>query len=333
MNILFLSTRPTKPSFRFRVQQSLAFFRERGDQCEVVFLPRGFWSRQRLFRRFSNYDTVVVQKRLFKAADLRLIRRHSHRLVYDVDDAVMFNSQGKRERRRQSRFSAIVRVADTVICGNCYLADQVDRNSKHVVIVPTAVDTERFRPRLRQPHDGPVTIGWTGSRSSNRHLNRLFPILAQLAGRIQVRFMSDTMNDLDLKRLGDVPFTFVPWSAEVEISETSNFDIGVMPLSDDPWTRGKCGFKALQYMALGIPAVCSPVGVNSEIIEHGRNGFLPRSPDEWLSVLIDLVDNPGLQTQIGNAGRQRVEEAYALSVQAPRMVEAVGGTGSRRRSA
>jgi glycosyltransferase involved in cell wall biosynthesis len=120
--------------------------------------------------------------------------------------------------------------------------------------------------------------------------------------------------------LGGVPYQFVPWSPEVEIRETAAFDIGVMPLPDTPWTRGKCGFKALQYMGLGIPAVASPVGVNAEIITHNRNGLLARTLEDWSACLKRLVEDAGLRERLGHAGRKRVEENYALDVQAPRLI-------------
>ena len=380
MKILFLSTRRAKPSFRFRVEQILPFFAQRGHSCDVVFLPGSAWARLLHYRPLRNYDAVFLQKRLLSRAELSLIRRCVRRLIYDVDDAVMYNAQGETDSRRQTRFQAVARSADLVICGNQYLADIASHHSDRVVLVPTSIDTETFHPRLRPQQSAPnnfessglprermpgqalggrgscrsvlagqhsstarqeprppfaksvvdlpqrnalVTVGWTGSSSTNRFLNDVFPVLSKLAGRIHVKFISDSTRDLDLDALAGVPYTFVPWSTEIEVSETATFDIGLMPLPDNPWTRGKCGFKALQYLALGIPAVCSPVGVNREIIRHGHHGFLADSPESWSEILTALVEDPQQRERIGQAGRRRVEEAYALNTQGPRIVEAV----------
>jgi len=354
MKILFLSTRRTKPSFRFRVEQFLPFFAQRGHSYDVVFLPGSAWARLFHYRLLRNYDAVFLQKRLLSRAELSLIRRRVRRLIYDVDDAVMYNAQGEIDSRRQTRFQAVARAADLVICGNQYLADVASQHSDRVLLVPTSIDTETFHPRLRPQQSAPngfessglprermprppfaksvvdfpqrnalVTVGWTGSSSTNRFLNEVFPVLSKLSGRIHVKFISDSTRDLDLDTLAGVPYTFVPWSTEIEVSETATFDIGLMPLPDNPWTRGKCGFKALQYLALGIPAACSPVGVNREIIRHGHHGFLADSPESWYEILAALVEDPQQRERIGQAGRRRVEGAYALNTQGPRIVKAV----------
>jgi len=243
-------------------------------------------------------------------------------LVYDLDDAVMLGSEGRSDGRRHSRFRAMIRAADLVICGNSYLADQARRQTKQLEVIPTCIDTEAFHPRFKTKNSGPLTIGWTGSRSTNGYLNPILPVISELGSRrVQFRFLSDTAEGVELDRLGDVPGKFVPWSPEVEITETASFDIGLMPLPDDPWTRGKCGFKALQYMGLGIPAVCSRVGVNAEIITHRKNGWLASSHEDWRIALSRLVGDSEFRKSLGQAGRRRVEEHYAVNVQAPRLID------------
>lgn len=323
MKILFLSTRRTKPSFRFRVEQFLPHFRARGHICDVAFLANTPLSRLWFYRRLSAYDAVVLQKRLLSRAEVFLVRQRAKRLIYDVDDAVMFNGQGQPEMRRQSRFRATVSAADVVICGNSFLADQAQDYARRIAVIPTCIDSEAFHPRWKSQNAGPLTIGWTGSRSTNRYLNEILPVIASFGSRVQFRFLSDTSEGVDLQSLGDVSYRFTPWSPEVEITETAAFDIGLMPLPDNPWTRGKCGFKALQYMGLGIPAVCSPVGVNAEIITHEKNGLLAKSPEEWTRALGRLVADSEFREQLGQAGRKRIEEHYAVNAQAPRLVELI----------
>ncbi|MCA9067748.1 MAG: glycosyltransferase, partial [Planctomycetaceae bacterium] len=323
MKILFLSTRRAKPSFRFRVEQFLPYFQEKGHACDVAFLTNQPLSRLWLYRRLSAYDAVFLQKRLLSRAELFLVRQRAKRLIYDVDDAVMFNGKGQPELRRQSRFRATVAAADLVICGNSYLADQARNHARRIEVIPTCIDSEMFHPRLKSQNAGPLTIGWTGSRSTNQYLNPILPVIGALGPRVQFRFLSDMSEGVDLASLGNVSHRFTPWSPEVEITETASFDIGLMPLPDNPWTRGKCGFKALQYMGLGIPAVCSPVGVNGEILTHEKNGLLASSPEEWANALTRLVEDSTFREQLGQAGRKRIEEHYAVNVQAPRLIELI----------
>jgi len=326
MQIAFLSTREAKPSYRFRVERLLPYFKARGHACETYFLPAALWRRLSIYGRLSQFDVVFLQKRLLSRLELMALRRQSRRLIYDIDDAVMFDSAGGDDRRRQQRFAAVARSADLVVCGNQFLADEAARHTKRVVIVPTCIDTDAFRPDLKKTsHSDGLAVGWTGSRSTNRYLNDLFPVLSQFHGAIQVKIISDTVADFDFARLGGVRAHFVPWSPAVEISEAATFDIGVMPIPDNRWTQGKCGFKLLQYMSLGIPAVCSPVGANREIVHDGIDGLHADNPNAWFQAISRLVHNPRLRETIGHAGRRRVEEAYALSVHGPRLVQAVEG--------
>jgi glycosyltransferase involved in cell wall biosynthesis len=324
MKILFLSTRAAKPSFRFRVEQMLPCFAERGHETETALLPRNVWGRGRIYARLGRYDLVLLQKRLLSWPELMVLRQRAQRLVYDLDDAVMYDSSGADDARRRSRFRAICRAADLVLCGNSFLQEEAMHAGARTVLIPTAIDADRFHPGLRH-HEGDqsITVGWTGSRSTNEYLNLVLPVLAKFLGRIQLKVMSDTAEGIDFSLLKGVPYHFIPWSRRVEASEAASFDIGLMPLPDNPWTRGKCGFKALQYMALGIPAVCSPVGVNREIIHDGLDGFVPETREEWYQAISRLLKDPQLRKSIGQAGRRRVEREFALRVVGPKLVESV----------
>jgi glycosyltransferase involved in cell wall biosynthesis len=319
LKLLFLSTKATRPSHRFRVEQMLPHLERRGHHCSVAFFPKNPVARCWFYRRLAHFDAVIIQQRTLDPFELKLVRHLSARLVFDVDDAVMFDGRGHSDARRERRFAAMVNTADLVICGNRFLRSQVEKQSGKlrsplVAILPTAINTDRFRPGLVATKPGGIiTIGWTGSRSTNPYLNTIFPALSNLRGTAELKIMSDTTDGLDFSQLGDLPHRFVKWSAGTEVAETAEFDIGLMPLPDDNSTRGKCGCKALQYMALGIPAVCGPVGVNCDIIQHGANGFLPDSPTQWTDTLDRLIADPELRQQIGQAGRATVESGYSLS--------------------
>ena len=305
------------------------YFEQRGHTCTIRELPRNIWKRVRFYRQFSKYHVVVIQKRLLSRWELSLARKYADKLIYDFDDAVMYHPQKHhQQRRRQSRFSAMARCANLTICGNQYLASLVSRHTNSFVVSPTAVDTLRYHPdkllyQNTLKNKARVNVGWTGSSSTNRYLNMVLPVLAKLSDQIEFTMISSNTEDLNLEYLDQIRFTFVPWSPETEVSQTARFEIGLMPLPDNEWTRGKCGCKALQYLALGIPAICSPVGVNVEILDHGRNGFLAETEEEWFEILKLLIDDPQKRRCVGRTGRETIEKLYALDKQAVRMVDAV----------
>jgi glycosyltransferase involved in cell wall biosynthesis len=334
MKIAFLTTRPSKPSYRFRIEQMLPYFTARRHQCDTFFLPTNAWRRLLIYRKLGPYDAVVLQKRLLSRMELFVLRSRARRLVYDVDDAVMYSSNGEDHSRRRRRFSATVRAADLVVCGNQFLAEEVSRDTDRILVVPTCINTDAYRPGLRTDSGPALTIGWTGSRSTNAYLNDIFHPLSQLHGPAQLKIISDTAVGFDFFRLLHVPHVFVPWAPKTEILETATFDIGLMPLPDNRWTQGKCGFKALQYMALGIPAVCSPVGANRDIIHDGVDGLFAPTPQDWFPVVARLLKDTFLREAIGRAGRRRVEEAFSLATHGPRFVRAVEKvSGPLRKSA
>ncbi len=310
----------------------------RGHDCSVGFFPKSPMARFWFYRQLPQFDAVFIQQKTLDPIELRIVRSLSSRLIFDMDDAIMFDGHGQFCRRRSRRFAAMIRAADLVICGNQFLSDRTVECaanlclSSPITILPTAIDTCRFRPGLSSKKKSDVvTIGWTGSRSTNPYLNSIFPILAAVRGPAELKVMSDTTEGLDFSQLGPMPYRFVKWSAESEVAETAEFDIGLMPLPDDNGTRGKCGCKALQYMALGIPAVCSPVGVNCDIIQHGCNGFLPETPQDWTNTLDKLVADARLRQQTGMAGRSTADSEYSLREVVSRLAELLEQVAQPRR--
>ncbi len=332
MRILFLSSKPNSPSFRFRVEQMLPFFADRGHHCDVVFLAESLISRVATYRNARHYDVVFLQRKRPSRWELALLRRNSRTLIYDFDDAVMLNGVGKTTPRRTNRFRNVTRAADLVVAGNEYLAEWAAGTSHNVCVLPTAIDANRFHPRLRsEKKESFVNIGWTGSRSTTVYLNEILPAIAPFGNRVQMTVIADTTERINRALLQDVPFQFVRWSPESETTTVAGFDIGLMPLPDNEWTRGKCGCKALQYMSMGIPAVCSPVGVNCQIIEHGRNGYLPNTVDDWQQTIAELIDDPTKRRTIGEAGQITARQQYALDVVGPQLVQAVETTAANVR--
>jgi glycosyltransferase involved in cell wall biosynthesis len=257
------------------------------------------------------------------AALERLILRHHLPLVYDMDDAFFVPYAQHRwapvRRLLGSKLDPLLRGASAVTCGNAYLREHAARFSPNAVVVPTVVDTDRYMPAPSRPGSTPV-IGWIGSPTTWANVRPLLPMLQRLHARTGARFravgagsaaQADRFEGLDL----------IDWTEAREIAEVQSFTIGIMPLIDAPFQRGKSGYKLVQYMACGLPTVASPVGVNSEIVVHGTTGLLATSEAEWDAALRLLLAKPDLRADMGKAGRERGVEHYSLASQAPRLVE------------
>lgn len=268
---------------------------------------------------------VVIEYELlpwFPAVLERWLAWRSCRMVVDYDDALFHQYDAHPSlwvRRLLGRkITTVIRLAHTVVAGNAYLADYARRaGAQRVVVLPTVIDLERYPVKDRASHSRVFTIGWIGSPSTARYLQDIAPALAQVCadGRARVRLVGSGPIDL----LG-VPVDVIPWAEETEVDEIHRFDVGIMPLPDEPWARGKCGFKLIQYMACGLPVVASPVGVNSEIVTEGVNGHLATSTQQWVQALRQLQTDHAARQRMGAAGRKRVEERYCLQVTAPRWV-------------
>lgn len=246
----------------------------------------------------------------------RLFRK---KVIYDFDDAIWLTDKTNesliaRTIRWRSKVSSICKWSYKISCGNEYLRQYAARFNERTVLNPTTIDTETLHnPSLYtvQKDPGRIIIGWTGSHSTLKYHYLLETVLRQIQEKfpnVEVAVIANGEPTIKLERL-----SFIKWSKESEIANLLTFDIGIMPLPDDEWSKGKCGFKALQYMALEIPAVISPVGVNCKIIEHGINGYLCSSDDDWIKVLEKLIVDAKHRKKIGVAGRQTIIQAYSVS--------------------
>jgi glycosyltransferase involved in cell wall biosynthesis len=344
MKVLFITQYDERgASSRCRVYQYLTHLAARGIKGEV--LPR-YPSAPELWRRAGGADAVFIQKRVPSLTRLLLLRRRARRLLFDFDDAIWLRgaSGGKLRPaplRKRVRLAATLRLADRVIAGNDYLAAYARRWSSRVTVLPTPVDLDYYDsgqrsvvsgqsdgripstpPASRVP-DHPlstaVTLGWVGHPSTLYYLRRMEPMLGALSQRYpELRLRVVCSEPFES---GAIPVENVTWSLEEEVANLRSFDIGLMPLEDDSWARGKCGYKALQYMAVGVPVVCSPVGMNVEIIREGENGLLAGDADDWQRQISRLVDSPELSDRLGAAGRRSVEQEYSLAALAPRLAE------------
>jgi len=270
-------------------------------------------------------DILFIHRRTYPPVFARRLRRHGASVVFDFDDALYLPPpsapQDRRTRTRYRRnFLSTVAEADVVICGNSELAQQVPENRTE--ILPTPVDCERFHPDAVKATEAPV-VGWVGHADNIPFLESLEEPLREVARRhpdFRLVVVADRPPKID-----GVPIEFRVWNLENEISCFDGIKVGLMPLDDTPWTRAKCAFKALQYMALGIPTIASPVGMNRDVIEEGVNGFLATSPSDWAERLRGLLDNPDLCSRFAEKGRRTVVEQYSLERISSRLISLLGG--------
>lgn len=235
-----------------------------------------------------------------------LERFAGRRRLFDVDDAIWLLSE--------TRFSEeIAEMCDGVIAGNQYIADHYRERGARTWVVPTSIDTDVWRPLERREGEG-LTIGWIGSQSNLPYLYEIEEALADfLTGHDDARLLIVCDRDPSFKKIPARSWRFVPWSPQTEVSLVREMDAGLMPLADTAWTRGKCAFKMISYMAVGIPVVVSPVGVNREILEQAEVGLAARSTDEWYDALRALYEDRDLGLRLGAAGRRLVEEKYSVN--------------------
>ncbi len=318
MRIAFLIKRFGAPSSRYRVLQYIPHLEEMGHVCTVLRIPHRLYTRFIAFRKMSRFDLVVLQKKLLGPLEFRLLRCHSKSLIYDFDDAVMYRDSKHMNSyswQRRQRFIRTVNNADWVIAGNRYLREEVPHS--RVSIIPTPIDMKRYRAKIYHDEKKTVTLGWIGSKSTLAYLADLKGVLEEIGREfddVQLKIVCDTFFDCrHLKVIKKL------WKYEEEIEDLHSFDIGLMPLSDDPWSRGKCAFKLLQCMAVGVPVVASPVGMNCEIVHNHENGFLAHNEDEWLKWLKLFIQQADLRKRIGKNGRKFIKRDYSLSLHSQKM--------------
>jgi glycosyltransferase involved in cell wall biosynthesis len=338
----------TVPGQRFRIEQWEPFLaRDHGiDLTYVPFLDagayrmfpkhghtlkkaaavvRGFARRLHDVATARRWDAVFLFREAASVGPAFFERLLARRVpyVFDFDDAIFIPQASEANRmfsflKSHVKTDTIVRLAAHVTPGNAFLAEYSRRFNANVTVMPTTIDTEKYVPRVKTANDVPV-IGWSGSLTTAMYIHEMRDVFAEVAKTHRFRLRIVGAGKFD--PVPGVETEVLPWVSATEVDDLAPIDIGLMPLRHDPWARGKCGLKALQYMALGTPAVVSPVGVNTEIIEEGVNGFLASTPEEWAMRLRELVDAPEKRLAMGAAARRTVETRYSARTQVPRLAE------------
>ena len=284
--------------------------------------------------RVTQYDLVFLYREVLPIgpaiAEQMIGRRRRPPMVFDFDDAIFLPNVSDANRliaalKMPGKVARIIGASDRVIAGNQYLASYARRFNPDVVTIPTSVDTTRFVPRAGpavDPAPGrPLVVGWIGSPTTAEYLDLLAPVFERLRATVPFR--------LRVSGAG-APVSFpgvevenVAWSLDREVDLFNSCDVGVYPLPDDEWAKGKCGFKAIQFMACGVPVVAAAVGVNRDIIEDGVNGFLAAAADEWVDKLQRLLSDAALRARFAAAGRRTIEARYSVAVNGPRLAGAL----------
>jgi len=342
MKILFIVPYPTgkAPSQRFRFEQYYSLLASKGIHYtirpflsdavwEILYKPgrfhlkalgilSGMFKRLGLLFALKPYDYIFIHREatpigpaFFEFIAARILRK---KIIYDFDDAIWIPNYSEANSffsflKGYKNVKHICNYAFKISCGNQFLCDFARPYNANVVYNPTTIDTEHYHNKVKvHEHKKPV-IGWTGSHSTIRYINEILPVLRKLETEFDFTFIviSDLKPEFELKSL-----EYIKWNKESEIEDLLKFNIGIMPLKDDKWANGKCGFKALQYMSLGIPALVSPVGVNTKIVDHGINGFVCETEEDWEHSLRTLLSDGNLMIEMGRRTREKIENHYSV---------------------
>jgi glycosyltransferase involved in cell wall biosynthesis len=336
MRVLFIVPYPTEgPSNRFRVEQYLPYLKER----RIIYSVRPFYSSsiyrilykkgnylkkafsilffifRRIYDVFSskNYDVIFIHREAYPFSGYFiewLFKLTGKKLIYDFDDSLFI--------KKPKKIKKTIGMSDYVICGNGFLRNYAVKYNKNVFVLPTCIDTQNYKPRQDKQDKDKVILGWIGTTFTAIYLNILKDIYKFLVSKyknIEFRIIGGNFPNSNL------PLVVKEWSLKTEISELQEFDIGIMPLFDDDWAKGKCAFKIIQYMAVGIPTVASGVGVNVEIVEDGKDGFLVNTQEDWINKLSLLIENKELRKNMGGLARKKIERLYSVEVYKQKYIE------------
>lgn len=340
--ILFVCPYPhgKSPSQRFRFEQYLSYLKntftiEQHSFIDIttwnilyvqgyyiqktIGITIGFIKRCLLLFKVPSFDFIFIHREaspigppIFEWIIAKVLKK---KIIYDFDDAIWLPNTSHENKivasiKNHSKVNSICKWSYRISCGNKFLQDYAKQYNSSTTLIPTTIDTSYHSPSHIKKEQSPMIIGWTGTHSTEKYLSILVPILKELekSHDFTFRVISNHNPDLPLKK-----FEFIKWKKDSEIQDLSSFDIGVMPLTDDKWAQGKCGFKALQYMSLGIPTVMSPVGVNNEIVQDNINGFLANSTAAWEEKLTLLIEDEIKRKEIGEGGLKRLTAHYSVS--------------------
>ncbi len=328
------------PSQRYRYEQYLSYLSEHG--FEFTFSPlldekndKLFYSKGRVFskakiisktmsirkkdlKRLNDFDLVFIQREasfLGNSDFEKAAFKSKAKIIFDFDDSIWLadTSPGNKKfewLKNPAKTKVNIAHAHLVIAGNDYLAAYALNYNKNVIVIPTTVETKMFFPKPELRNKETLVIGWSGSISTVKHFEILLPVFKKLKEKYGNKISFTITGDGNYHHK-ELNIKGLDWNPLTEVDDLNHFDIGVMPLPNNEWSKGKCALKGLTYMACGVPTVMSAVGVNAEIIKHGENGLLASNENEWFNALCSLIENENLRKTLGQKGKETVERSYS----------------------
>ena len=336
------------PSQRYRFEQYFSFLKENGFDCQLaniisaaddkIFYSQGNWLKKILLLlkfflkrcwhviQSFQYDYIFIQREAFFIGPPLfeyLFKLTGKKIIFDLDDAIWLPnvSEGNKQFAKlkfPKKVAAIMRLSSRIVAGNIYLKAYASQFNHDIVIIPSTIDLNYYKI-IPQPDSTTVTIGWSGSATTIQHFKTLENVFEKLKEKFGDKINFMVYGDENYEHEG-LKLKGIKWTSESEVEVLNRFDIGVMPLPDNEWTRGKCAMKALQYMALAKPVVVSPVGVNKDIIIEGVNGFWAATDEEWVLKLEQLINNAALRKSIGEAGKNTIEKDFSVAANGKKYV-------------
>ena len=310
-NILFISKGETASSTRYRALQYFPYLKKNGWMASHSTISGGFGSIIRSLIAAHRADVVVLLRKTFPMPIFWLLRALSKKLIFDFDDAIFCNTDGSHSYTRMQRFRHTIKNCDYVFAGNGYLASHAKQFNPAVEIIPTSIDTDKYHLDYQKDAQA-LTLVWIGSSSTKKYLVDILPQLEKAA---------ETLPHLQLNNISDfhlsspaLKINNIHWQAETEASELNQADIGIAPMLEDDWTKGKCALKVLQYMASGLPVISSYSGVNAEVVQDKVTGYLMKKNEDWPELIVALQHKKSQLEQMGQQGKLFVNNEFSMPV-------------------
>jgi len=311
--ILFLIQGRDVASSRYRVLQYLPYLNRENVKTEVADFARKASEWPNILKKVRKSDVLMIQRKQIGFMESKMLKKISRKIVYDFDDTLWVKSarhENNQSTSRNLKFKRMINLADRVIAGNSFLAEKALQLHPNVTVIPTPIDLSRYSLKSYSSDGEEVAIGWIGAHGSIHYLEKILPILEKVHAinpKIRLKVICDTF-----PASRDLPIEKILWNEKTEVDHLKTMDIGLMPLMEDEWSQGKCGLKVLQYFAVGIPAVVTPVGINRDIVKDGETGFWARTEKEWIDRILLLASDPSLRREMGLKAREIVENHYSV---------------------
>lgn len=340
--ILFLAHHriDRSPGQRYRFEQFFDYLETNGIQCYLANIinekdekalyhsknilkkvrvgVNSFFRRWKHIKDIESFDLIVIYREVIPTKSTlfeNYISKKNIPIVYDFDDAIWVKDVSDVNKKisflkDEKKIEKIIPLCKHITCGNEYLANYASKFNSNITIIPSTVDTDIYKPIEKLNKNGQVKIGWVGSHTTVKHFEMITDVYLKLKSKYKDKIDFVLIGDENYhnKQLG---IKGLKWENKMEVELFNSFDIGIMPLPNNEWAKGKCGMKGLLYMSVGIPSVMSNVGMNKDIIEHGENGFLPVGEKQWVEILSKLIENKDLRKKIGDKGRETVLKKYS----------------------